>query len=124
MNQISDWFESYSLVDSDSDYFSGLAVQSVALDNCFHPDFQSGTVNLERCLVGCSCWTDLGTFFCGRIIPSFCFQGQLPCSTVSRSWEMYGSKVDNSEVQLILPGNALGASRLCPLLQGHSVKAE
>jgi hypothetical protein len=37
---------------------------------------------------------------------------------------MYDSEVGNSEVQLVLPGNALGASHLYPLLKGHSVKAE
>jgi hypothetical protein len=123
-HQTSGWSESCSFVGSDFDYFSGFAVQSVALDNCFHPDFQSRTANLEHCLAGCSCWTDLETFFYGQIAPFFYSQGQLPCSAVSGSWEMYGSEVDNSEVQSIIPRNSLGASHLCPLLQGHSVKAE
>jgi hypothetical protein len=123
-HQTSGWSESCSFVGSDFDYFSGLAVQSVALDNCFHPDFQSGTVNLERCSGGCSCWTDLEIFFCGQIVPFFCFQGQLPCSAVSGNWGMYDSEVDNSEVQSVLPRNALSASHLCPLLPVRSMKAE
>jgi hypothetical protein len=124
VHQTSGWSGSCSFAGFDSDYFSGLVVQSVALDNCFHPDFQSGTANLEHCLAGCSCLTDLGTSFYGQIIPFFCFQGQLPCSGVSRSWGMYDSEVGSSEVQLVLPGNALGASHQCPLPQGHNVKAE
>jgi hypothetical protein len=122
--QTSGWSESCSFVESDSDYFSGLVVQSVVLDNYFHLNFQSGTANLERCLAGCSCWTDLGTSFYGQIIPSFCSQGQLPCSGVSGNWEKCDSEVGSSEVQLVLPGNALGTSHQCPLLMGHSVKAE
>jgi hypothetical protein len=80
--------------------------------------------NLERCSGGYSCWTDLETFFCGKIVPFFCFKGQLPCSVGSRNWGMYGSEVDNSEVQSILLGNALGTSHLCPLLPVRSVKVE
>jgi hypothetical protein len=118
------WSECCSFAGSGFDYFSGLAVQSVASDNCFHPDFQSGTTNLEHCSGGCSCWTDLEIFFCGQIVPFFCFQGQWPCSAVSGNWEMYDSEVDSSEVQSILLGNALGASHLCPLLPVRSVKAE
>jgi hypothetical protein len=123
-HQTSGWSESCSFAGSGFDCSSGLVVQSVALDNYFHPDFQSGTVNLERCLGRCSCWTDLEIFFCGQIVPFFCFQGQLPCSAVSRNWGRYGSEVDNSEVQSVLLGNALGASHLCPLLPVRSVKAE
>jgi hypothetical protein len=116
--------KSCSFVGSDFDYFSGLAVQSVASDNCFRLDFQSGTANLEHCSGGCSCWTDLGTFFCGQIVPFFCFQGQLPCSAMSGNWGRYDSEVGNSEVQSILLGNALSASHLYPLLLVRSVKAE
>jgi hypothetical protein len=123
-HQTSGWPESCSSADSGFDYFSGLVVQSVALDNHFHPDFQSGTTNLERCSGGCSCWTDLGIFFCGQIVPFFCFQGQLPCSEVSKNWGRYDSEVGSLEVQSILLGNALGASHLCPLLPVRSVKAE
>ena len=123
-HQTSGWSGSCSFAGSDSDYFFGLAVQSVALDNCFRLDFQSGTANLERCSGECSCWTDLEIFFCGQIIPFFCFQGPLSCSTGSGNWEMYDSKVGNSEVQSVLPGNALGASHPCPLLPVRSVKAE
>jgi hypothetical protein len=123
-HQTSGWSGGCSFVDSDSDYFSGFAVQSVALDNYFHPDFQSGTANLEHYSDECSCWTDLGIFSYAQIAPSFCFQGQLPCSGVSRSWGMCDSEVDSSEVQSTLPGNALGASHQCPLPQGHNVKAE
>jgi hypothetical protein len=123
-HQTSGWSESYSFVGSDFDYFSGLAVQSVASDNCFHPNFQSGTVNLEHCSGECSCWTDLETSFYGQIIPFFYFQGQLPCLAVSGNWGMYDSKVGRSVVQSVLPRNALGASHLCPLLPVRSVKAE
>ncbi len=80
--------------------------------------------NLEHCLAGCSCWTDLGIFSCGQRAPSFYSQGQLPCSAVSGSWGMCDSEVDSSEVQSILPGNALGASHQCPFLLVRSVKAE
>jgi hypothetical protein len=124
LHQTSGWSESCSFAGSDFDYFSGFAVQSVALDNCFRLDFQNGTANLERCLAGCSCWTDLETSFYGQIIPSFCFQGQLPCSTGSRNWGKCDSEVDSSEVQLVLSGNALGASHQCSLLQVRNVKAE
>jgi hypothetical protein len=123
-HQTSGWSESCFFAGSGFDYFSGFAVQSVVLDNYFHPDFQSGTANLEHCLAGCSCWTDLEIFFYGQIAPSFYSQGQLPCSAVSGSWEKCDSEVNSSEVQSILPGNALGASHQCPLPQGHNVKAE
>jgi hypothetical protein len=123
-HQTSGWSESCSFVGSDSDYFSGFAVQSVALDNCFRLDFQSGTANLEHCSGGYSCWTNLEILFCGQIAPFFYSQVQLPYSTVSRNWGKYDSEVGNSEVQLVLPRNALGASHPCPLLPVHSVKAE
>jgi hypothetical protein len=80
------WSESCSSAGFDFDCFSGLVVQSVALDNYFHPDFQSGTENLEHCSGGCSSWIDLGTSFCGQTVLFFCFQGQLPCSVESGSW--------------------------------------
>jgi hypothetical protein len=118
------WSKCCSFAGFGFDCSSGLAVQSVALDNYFHPNFQSGTTNLERCSGGYSCWTDLEIFFCGQIIPFFCFQGQLPCSAVSGNWGMYDSEVDNSEVQSVLPRNTLGASHLYPLLSVRSVKAE
>jgi hypothetical protein len=117
------WSESCSSAGSDFDYSSGLVVQSVALDNCFHPDFQSRTENLERCSGGCSCWTDLGTSFYGQTILFFYFQGQLPCSTESRGWGRYDYVVDSSEVRSILPRNALSASHPYPLLPVRSVKA-
>jgi hypothetical protein len=101
------WSESCSFDGSDFDYFSRLAVQSVALDNHFHPDFQSGTANLERCSGGCSCWTNLGTSFCGQIVPFFYFQGQLPYLAESESWGRYDSAVGNSVVQSILLRNVL-----------------
>jgi hypothetical protein len=114
-HQTSGWFESCSSASSDFDYFSGLAVQSIALDNYFHPDFQSGTANLERCSGGCSCWTNLGTSFCGQTVPFFYFQGQLPCLAEFESWGRYDSVVSNSVVQSILLRNALGASHMYPL---------
>jgi hypothetical protein len=115
-HQTSSWSESCSSAGSDFDYFSDLAVQSVALDNYFHPDFQSGTENLERCLGKCSCWTNLGISFCGQTVPFFCFQGH--CSAESGSWGRYDSVVDNSVVQSVLPRNALGASHQYPLPPG------
>jgi hypothetical protein len=123
-HQTSGWSESCSSAGSDFDCSSGLVVQSVALDIYFHPDFQSGTKNLGRCSGECSCWTDLGTSFCGQTVPFFCSQGQLPCLTEYGSWGRYDSAVDNSVVQSSLPRNALSASHLYPLLQGRSVKAE
>jgi hypothetical protein len=122
-HQTSGWSESCSSSCYDFDYSSGLVVQSVALDNYFHPYSQSGTENLERCSGGCSCWTDLGISFYGQTVPFFYFQGQLPCSIESESWGRYDSTVDSSEVQSILPRNALGASHLYPPLLVRSVKA-
>jgi hypothetical protein len=124
-HQTSGWSESCSSAGSSFDYSFGLVVQSIALDNYFHRDFQSGTTNLERCSGGCSCWTDLRTSFYGQTIPFFYFQGQLPCSAESGNWGRYDSKVGSSDVQSILLGNALaGASYLYPLLLVRSVKAE
>jgi hypothetical protein len=117
------WSESCSSVGSDFDCSSSLDVQSIALDNCFHPNFQSETKNLARCSDVCSCWIDPKTSFYGQTVPFFCFQGQLPCSAESGSWGRYDSVVDNSGVQLVLPRNALGASHLYPLLPVRSVKA-
>jgi hypothetical protein len=123
-NQTSSWSESCSSAGSDFDCSSSLIVQSVALDNYFHPDFQSGTENLEHFSGGCFCGTDLGTSFYGQTVPFFYFQGQFPCSTESGSWGRYDFAVDNSEVQLVLPRNALGVSHLYPPLLVRSVKAE
>jgi hypothetical protein len=122
-HQTSSWSGSCSSAGSSFDCSSGLVVQSVTLDNYFHPDFQSGIENLERCSGGCSCWTDLGTSFCGQTVPFFYIQGQLPYSAVSRNWGRYDAVVDSSEVQSILLRNALGASHLYPLLPVRSVKA-
>jgi hypothetical protein len=123
-HKTSGWSRSCSSAGSSFDCSSGLVVQSVVLDNYFHPDFQSRTANLERCLGGCSCWTNLETSFYGQTIPFFYFQGQFPCSAESENWGRYDSEVGSSEVQSILLGNTLGASHLCPLLPVRSVKAE
>jgi hypothetical protein len=58
-----------------------------------------------------------------RQFPPFTFKAK-PCLTESGSWGRYDFAVDNSEVQSILPRNALGASHPYPLPQERSVKAE
>jgi hypothetical protein len=69
-------------------------------------------------LLGCFCWSALGTSSCGRTVLSFCFQGQFPCLVKSGNWGNCGSIAGSSRVQSCLTRNVLGASRRCPLPLG------